>query len=124
MRVLIVDDSRVVRRHTQKMMQSLGWETVVADSGPAALERLRGEATFDLAMVDIHMPGMTGLECIRTVRRELDVPGMKLMMVSTGGSLGLIAEGLASGADEFLMKPLTRENVMAKLHLLALQRHA
>jgi len=120
MRALIVDDSRVVRRYLSAMMHSLGWETEEVDGGARAMQLLRKDDRFELLLIDIHMPGMSGVECVQAVRRELAMLEAKLMVVSTEKSFAMIGEALASGADEFLMKPFTRENLLAKLQLLYL----
>ena len=120
MRVLIVDDSRVLRSHLRGMMQALGWQTEEAENGLCALERLREGDDFELALVDVNMPEMNGIECVNRVRNELPEREMKLMMVTTESDFALIAEVLAQGADEFLIKPFSRENLLAKLRLMEL----
>jgi CheY-like chemotaxis protein len=71
-------------------------------------------------LMDVNMPEMDGLECVRRLRNELPELDTKLMMVTTESDSGLIADVLANGADEFLMKPFTRENLQAKLRLMSL----
>jgi two-component system chemotaxis response regulator CheY len=70
--------------------------------------------------VDVKMPEMPGIECAKRVRNELPEREMKLMMVTTESDFALIAEVLAQGADEFLIKPFSRENLLAKLRLMEL----
>jgi len=120
MRVLIVDDSRAIRGHLSMMMRSLGWQTEEADNGVNALRRLRSDQDFDLTLMDVNMPEMDGVECAMRVRKELPDLDMKLMMVSTESDFSLIAKVLSQGADEFLIKPFTRGNMLGKLRLLEL----
>ena len=120
MRVLIVDDSRTIRGHLCMMMQSLGWETEEADSGINALQKLRADKDFDLTLMDVIMPEMDGVECARRVRDEMPGLDMKLMMVTTQSDFPLIANVLSHGADEFLIKPFTRGNMLGKLRLMDL----
>ncbi len=120
MKVLIVDDSRVLRTHMSRLMRAMGWHTDEAENGKRALECLRADRSFELALMDVNMPEMNGIECVRRLRSELPELDMKLMMVTTEADSGLIADVLANGADEFLMKPFTRENLQAKLQLLSL----
>jgi two-component system chemotaxis response regulator CheY len=120
MRVLIVDDSRVLRSHLSTVMQSLGWKTAEAENGRQALDALHKDGSYDLALMDVLMPEMDGIECLRRMRLELPGLAMKLMMVSTEEGFPVIAETLQQGADEFLMKPFTRENLVAKLRLMSL----
>ena len=120
MKVLIVDDSRVLRMHLGIMMRAMGWQTDEAENGARALERLHVDGSYALVLMDVNMPEMDGLECVRRLRNELPELDTKLMMVTTESDSRLIAEVLANGADEFLMKPFTRENLQAKLRLMSL----
>jgi len=120
MRALIVDDSRVLRMHLGEMLRLMGWKTEEAKNGRLALERLRVDRGFQLVLMDVNMPEMNGIECVRRVRSELSELDLKLMMVSTEADSCLIEELLANGVDEYLMKPFTHENLQAKLQLMSL----
>jgi len=124
MKVLIVDDSRVLRMHLGIMMRAMGWQTDEAENGERALERLRADGSYELALMDVNMPEMGGIECVRRLRSELPGLAAKLMMVTTEADFSLIADVLEDGADEFLMKPFTRESLQAKLQLMSLPVHA
>jgi len=120
MKVLIVDDSRVLRMHLGIMMRAMGWQTDEADNGVRALECLRSNNTYELALLDVNMPEMDGIECVRRLRSEFPGLPTKLMMVTTEADFGVIAGLLDNGVDEFLIKPFTRENLQAKLQLMSL----
>jgi len=120
MRALIVDDSRVLRMYLGKMLRLMGWKTEEAENGRCALERLREDRGFQLALMDVNMPEMGGVECVHRLRSELPELDMKLMMVTTEADFQLIEEMLASGVDEYLVKPFTHENLQAKLRLMSL----
>jgi two-component system chemotaxis response regulator CheY len=120
MRVLIVDDSRVLRMYLRTIMQGLGWACDEAECGPVAIEKVQDGPTFTLALLDVNMPGMNGIECLRRLREKLSPDSLKVMMVTTEGDFPLMTDALGSGADEFLMKPFTRENLKAKLMLMGL----
>ena len=102
------------------MMRSLGWACEEAESGVDALSQMQEGAEYELILLDVNMPRMTGLECLRAVRETLQRQCVKVMMVTTESDFPLIAEALGSGADEFLMKPFTRESLVAKLMLMGL----
>jgi len=119
MKALIVDDSKMLRLHLGRMMQAMGWSISEAENGRHALEMLRGDEEFTLALMDVNMPEMNGIECVRRLRTELQHKA-KVMMVTTEADLHLIAGVLEDGADEFLMKPFTPENLRAKLQILSL----
>jgi two-component system chemotaxis response regulator CheY len=120
MKALIVDDSRVLRLHMGKMMQEMGWKTAEAENGSLALDMLREDGDFTLALMDVNMPEMDGLECVRRLRTEMKDHTVKVMMVTTIADGNVIADVLDDGADEFLMKPFTPENLRAKLQILSI----
>ncbi len=118
MRALIVDDSSFIREYLKQQMQKLGAECAEAEHGGAALEQLRGEAAYDVMLVDVNMPVMGGLECVRRLREARMAPEMKVMMVTTEADNSFIEKAINNGADEFLMKPFTPESLREKMLLL------
>jgi len=71
-------------------------------------------------LLDVNMPGMSGLECVKTVRESGLQPAMKVMMVTTEADHSYIRQALDYGADEFLMKPFTPESLREKLAMIGL----
>jgi len=124
MKVLIVDDSRVLRTHLGIMMRAMGWQTDEAENGVQALERLHADRSYELVLMDVNMPEMDGIECVRRLRSEIPELTTKLMMVTTEADFRLIANMLGNGVDEFLIKPFTRDNLRAKLQLMSLSVRA
>jgi len=84
----------------------------------AALAVLTDEKEFDLMLLDVNMPVMNGLECVKALREAKMHPQMKVMMVTTEADNSFIATALDNGADEFLMKPFTPESLREKMMLL------
>ena len=119
MRVLIVDDSRFIRQHLRQLLQGMGMNCEEAEDGREAIDLLR-TAAFDFMLVDVNMPVMNGLECVRQLREAGLHPRMKVMMVTTEADNSFICQALESGADEFLMKPFTPESLREKLMMLGL----
>ena len=120
MRALIVDDSRFIRQHTRQLLEHLGLTCEEAGDGSEALGRLRGPEIFDFMLVDVNMPNMNGLECVKALRDAGLHPSMKVMMVTTEVDNSFIRRALEYGADEFLMKPFTAESLREKLMMLGL----
>jgi two-component system chemotaxis response regulator CheY len=120
MRALIVDDSRFLRERLKQLLQPLGWEYAEAANGREALEMLRADAGFDLMLLDVNMPEMGGLECVRLLRAEQLADAMKVMMVTTEADESFVMQAIEFGADEFLMKPMTLVSLQSKLLLLGL----
>jgi two-component system chemotaxis response regulator CheY len=89
-----------------------------AVDGSDALAVLESQGDFDLMLLDLNMPVMNGLECVRALRQARLHPGMKVMMVTTEADNHFIAKALDNGADEFLMKPFTPESLREKMMLL------
>ena len=121
MRILIVDDSRSMRMILKRMLADMGHTDVVeAEHGADALDRML-EATPALALVDWNMPVMNGLEFVTALRTKREYDKVKVMMVTSESSPRLVYEALKAGADEYAMKPVTREVIEDKLQLLGLE---
>ena len=120
MRALVIDDSRTMRRIVSGALQPLGFETVEAEHGRAALDLLEGGLEVDLACIDWNMPVMDGLTFVTEVRANPSWRRITLMMVTTESEHGQIVRALAAGAHEYLIKPFTPDAIRAKLDLLGL----
>ena len=118
-KALIVDDSRAMRLILSRTLTELGFEVDQAANGREALEifKQRG-ASFGLALVDWNMPELSGIEFIRRVRAVPEFNSVRLMMVTSEIELEQMSLALEAGADEYVMKPFTREAVEDKLRLL------
>jgi two-component system, chemotaxis family, chemotaxis protein CheY len=118
MRVLIVDDSRFIRDFLRLVLEPMGATCEEAENGREALQAVEGDAVFDLILLDLNMPVMDGLECVKLLRDTNLSPRTKVMMVTTEADNSLIAEALDLGADEFLMKPFTAASLREKMGML------
>lgn len=120
MRALVIDDSRAIRMILTRTLRELGFETSEAANGREALEVLEREGPFELGLVDWNMPEMDGFEFVTEARKQSLYDSMKLMMVTTETEMGKLVQALEAGADEYVMKPFTREVIVEKLALLGL----
>ena len=120
MRALIVDDSRFIRQYLRQLLEGMGLSCEEAVDGDQSLEMLRGASLFDFMLLDVNMPGMSGLECVKQLREAGLQPPMKVMMVTTEADNSYICQALDYGADEFLMKPFTPESLREKLAMIGL----
>ncbi|MBS1823063.1 MAG: response regulator [Acidobacteria bacterium] len=118
MKALIVDDSSFIREYLRHLLTRMGVACEEAADGSAALEVLSAQQEFDLMLLDVNMPVMSGLECVKALRKARLHPAMKVMMVTTEADNSLISRALDNGADEFLMKPFTPESLREKMMLL------
>lgn len=118
MRALIVDDSSFIRDYLRQLLHRMGIVCEEAVDGSDALEVLAAAQKFDLMLLDVNMPVMNGLQCVKALREARLGPEMKVMMVTTEADHSFIMTALDHGADEFLMKPFTPESLREKMVLL------
>ena len=120
MKALIVDDSKAIRSIIGKHLRALGFEVVEAVSGIEALVQLKKMGGADIALLDWNMPEMDGFEFLRRVREDAEFSDLRVMMVTTESEMSQVAKALEAGANEYLMKPFTKEALLEKLVLLGL----
>jgi len=121
MKMLIVDDSKAMRTFLQHLAMELSFQTEEAEDGRAGLNKLiknDPREPFDVALVDWDMPVMNGLELVQTLRRNKDFDSLKVMMVTAQNSVERVAAALEAGANDYLMKPVTKEALEEKLQIL------
>ncbi len=121
MRGLVIDDSRTMRMILGRMLKELGFEVVGAADGQAALDAIDSGAMPDLILVDWNMPVMTGIDFIKVVRAEPYSSPAKIVMVTTETEIPRVVTALEAGADEYVMKPFTKEAILEKLQLLGFE---
>jgi CheY-like chemotaxis protein len=113
-RILVVEDDPRVRRVTVRRLQELGYITVEADSGPAALKRLESEAPFDLLFTDVVMAGgMTGFDLAHEARRRH--PQLKILFTSGFAEPAMARDLQSMKKSAWLGKPYDRNELKAKL---------
>jgi two-component system chemotaxis response regulator CheY len=121
-RALVVDDSKAIRVILGRILKELGFETFEAGNGREALDRLVEVGTVELALVDWNMPEMNGLDFVRSVRsvRGGRHDDMTMIMVTTETETEQVVRALAAGANEYVMKPFSKDMLVEKLDLLGL----
>jgi two-component system chemotaxis response regulator CheY len=122
MRALVIDDSRAMRMILARILKEVGFDVIEAGHGKEALERLAGIQPPELLMVDWNMPIMDGLALIKAVRADRAYDVARIMMVTTESERARVAEALGAGANDYMMKPFTREAVLQKLTRMGLLR--
>lgn len=114
---LIVDDSRVIRKVSSKIAISLGYVPVEAENGEEALARCK-KAMPDLVLTDWNMPEMDGIEFV-TKLRAIPTPREPVVVFCTSnGEAKDIHDGIAAGADDYIVKPFDEAALRAKLEKL------
>jgi DNA-binding response OmpR family regulator len=115
MRILVVEDDKKVASFLEKGLREEGYSVDVAHDGPGGLTRAH-VYDYDLLVVDVMLPGMTGLEIIRDLRaREKTVPALLLTARDARADVVL---GLDAGADDYLAKPFGFDELLARIRAL------
>ena len=110
-KVLMVDDEAQFRATTERILTRRGFETILAESGEEAIEKL-GENP-DVVVLDIKMPGMDGHDTLREIKRIK--PDLAVIMLTGHGALPSAKEALAEGAFDYLAKPCDIDILAAKI---------
>ena len=118
MHALVVDDSSAMRMILKKILTEIGFKVSQAVHGLDGLERLKEHDDIDVALVDWNMPEMDGLEFVKALRGDHANADMRVMMVSAENDMSKIARALMMGADEYAMKPVTKEIIVEKLEAM------
>ncbi len=117
-RVLVVEDDEEIAQVLQRSLRLEGYEVRVAADGEAALDQ---SAAFnpDLVILDLGLPKLDGMEVARRLRSADDVP---ILMLTARDALEARVEGLDAGADDYLVKPFERQELLARLRALLRRR--
>ena len=120
-KALIVDDSKTIRMIIKRILIELGFEVCEAGNGLEALKVLEKEKTaVSLVLADWNMPEMNGLELVKSLRQNPEFASMKVLMVTTETEIGQMTAAMEAGANEYVMKPFTREILVEKLQLVGI----
>jgi two-component system copper resistance phosphate regulon response regulator CusR len=115
-KILVVEDDRVVGQYIKRGLEEAQYHADLVDDGREALRVISG-SHYDLIVLDLRLPGMTGLELLRTVRdRGITVP---VLVLTAQDAVGHKVEALRSGADDYVTKPFAFEEVLARVEALA-----
>ncbi len=113
-KVLLVDDSAVMRKIIQRNIKETGLivdEFVEAGDGNQALDKVNADGDLDLILLDWNMPNMSGIEFVKTLRSLNLAKRIPVVMVTTEGSDAKVSEAKESGADGYLTKPFTADQL-------------
>jgi two-component system, OmpR family, KDP operon response regulator KdpE len=112
--ILVVDDEPQIRRVMRTTLVSQGYEVSDARTGEDACERIRSDK-FDLMLLDMNMPGISGLETCREIRAGSDLP---IIMVTVRGSERDKVQALDAGADGYVTKPFSTTELLARIRAI------
>lgn len=115
-RILIIDDSDVVRLYTKRILENLKFEVREARNGVEGLELVLSER-FDVALVDVNMAKMDGYEFVRALRSEPNCSSLPVIMISSEREEKDRREAYRSGANFYLVKPLKADELHTLVRL-------
>jgi two-component system phosphate regulon response regulator OmpR len=118
--VLVVDDDRRIRELLQTFLKDSGYRVTTADNAASARERMQGLA-FDLMILDVMMPGQSGIEFARELRGETGVP---ILMLSARAEVESRIEGFESGVDDYLPKPFEPRELLLRIRSVLRRQEA
>ncbi|HTU34545.1 MAG TPA: response regulator transcription factor [Candidatus Acidoferrum sp.] len=109
--VLVVDNEAQIRRVLRTILSSHGYSVLEASGGEESIEKLR-EEKVDLILLDVNMPGMSGMEACAEIRRSCDAP---IIMLTVRNSERDKVQALDAGADDYVVKPFGADELMARV---------
>ncbi len=114
MKILAVDDSMTARMIIKRSFESQGHEVFEAENGVAALSVLRSEEDIQLVVLDWNMPMMNGLECLKEIRADPNVKGVKVIMCTTESEKSQVIKAVKVGVDGYVVKPVQPDVLKAQ----------
>ncbi len=117
-RVLVVEDDEDIAQALQRSLRMEGYDVRTAIDGQAALEQGRAFAP-DLVILDLGLPQIDGIDVAKTLRESDDVP---ILILTARDALESRVEGLDAGADDYLVKPFERQELLARMRALLRRR--
>lgn len=121
-RILVVDDSPDNLFLVQTILEEEGYEISLAEDGRSALSKIE-HSPPDLVLLDVMMPGMDGYEVTRRVRENTKLPFIPILLI-TAHDQPSVVEGLDTGADDFIRKPVEVEELLARVRSLLRLKHS
>ena len=125
MRILVVDDEKIMREGAERILTKEGWKATIAENGERGLELIK-DGKFRILLLDLMMPGISGMEVLKKVRESQ--PDLLVIVITGYATIENAVEAMKSGAYDFISKPFTPDQlrivVRRALEKLNLEREA
>ncbi len=125
MRILVVDDEKIMREGAERILTKEGWKATIAENGERGLELIK-DGKFRILLLDLMMPGISGMDVLKTVREGQ--PDLLVIVITGYATIENAVEAMKSGAYDFISKPFTPDQlrivVRRALEKLNLEREA
>jgi two-component system chemotaxis response regulator CheY len=115
MKVLVVDDSAIMRKVITQILEMLGHDSVPASNGLDAFERLKEHEDVRLILLDWNMPEMNGIEFLREIKVRPGLSEIPVIMLTTESERRKMIEAIEAGAKHYLTKPFQPETLATKI---------
>ncbi|MGA8031880.1 MAG: response regulator [Casimicrobiaceae bacterium] len=113
-KILIVDDSPTERHVLQDMLTKAGYEVLASDNGEDAIAKARSSKP-DLILMDVVMPGLNGFQATRAISRDPETRSIPVIMCTSKSQETDKIWGLRQGARDYVVKPVVRDELLAKI---------
>ena len=113
-RILIADDDVDIRDLVAFKLTQSGHEVIAVEDGMAALKAARSEPV-DVALLDIRMPGMSGLDVCRELRAAPETESLPVILITARSQEGDVETGFAAGADDYIIKPFSPRELSSRV---------
>ncbi len=111
--ILIADDDPAQRRLLQASVERNGFNTKTAEDGRAAVRQVEDDPSIDLVLLDLVMPGLTGIEALKEIRMRR--PGLPCIVLTASGGIDTVVQAMQAGANDFFVKPASPERIMVSV---------
>lgn len=115
-RILAVDDEQINLQVLESQLSPLSFQVILASDGPQAL-KLIDEQKPDLVLLDVMLPQMSGFEVCGIIRKQYSASELPVIMLSAKNQKSDLNQGLVEGANDYLVKPFSREELLARVHI-------
>ncbi len=115
MKVLVVDDSAIMRKVIAQILEMLGHDSVPASNGIDAFDRLKEHEDVRLILLDWNMPEMNGIEFLREIKVRPGLSEIPVIMLTTESERRKMIEAIEAGAKHYLTKPFQPETLATKI---------
>ncbi len=121
-RVLVVDDERLNRTLLRSLLQAAGYQVAEAEDGEQALQQV-GAAPPDVILLDVMMPGLDGYTVCRRIKEDQATAHLPILIVTALNDREARLEGIGAGANDFLTKPIDRQEVLLRVQNAVYAKH-
>ena len=116
-RILVADDDVDIRELVEFKLSTMGHEIVAVGDGAAAIDACRAQKP-DLAVLDVMMPGVSGLDAIREIRADASLSDLPVILLTARAQESDVETGFDSGADDYITKPFSPRELASRVEAL------